>query len=219
MIIELHHRLRDLWCSLTLADDRKALASVLPFLNAESVDAMKIVGYPSDRLPAAIFALDGLESLEFCQCPLLSGIPASLSRFAHLCELAFVDCPDFHDIMGISELGSLRALHIVNCASLDAVGGEFSACGQLELLDLSHNPALKQMDVSRLPKNIRILDLRGCFELDVEDLPDAAWPALVSLNAVDWTRSGTLPTDHVKGVSSKMRHLCTRRRGATAEAE
>ncbi len=219
MKIELHHRSRDIWCSLILGDDRKELASVIPFLSVEDIDAMKIVGYPSDRLPNAIFSLEQLESLEFRQCERFSGIPASLSRFENLCELGFVECADFCDLEGISELEALRGLHIVNCPSFEDMGGELSGCRKLELLEMSHNSSFSDLDASKLPSGVRVLDVRGCFGLEVEELPDTAWPALCSLNAADWSRSGNLPEDAVVGVSSKIKHLCTRHHGGSSDSE
>lgn len=219
MKIELHHRSRDIWCSFTLGDDRKELASVIPFLNAEDIDAMKIIGYSSDRLPNAIFSLEQLEWLEFRQCERFSGIPASLARFEHLCELGFVECADFCDLEGISELESLRALHIINCPSFEDVGEELAGCRKLELLEMSHNSSFSHLDVSRIPSGVRVLDVRGCFDLEVEEWPDSSWPTLCSLNASDWTRSGRLPDETVVGISSKIKHLCTRHRGGASDSE
>lgn len=219
MKIELHHRTRDIWCTLSLADDRKALASVMPFLHAEDIDAMKITGYQAEKLPNAVFALANLESLFFMDCQALCGVPSSLSRFEHLQELGFMACADFADLEGISELEALRGLHVVSCPCFDAVPDELSACKALELIDLSHNLSLERLDVSVLPSNLRIVDLRGCYQLELDDLPDTAWPKLCSLNASDWTLSGSLPMETVDDISTKIKHLCTRHKGGASEAE
>ncbi len=219
MKIELHHRTRDIWCTLSLDDDRKALASMIPFLNAEEIDAMKMTAYQADKLPNAVFALAHLESLFFIDCQALSGIPSSISRFEHLQELGFVACADFGDLEGISELDALRALHVVSCPIFDGPPDELGKCKALELMDLSHNLALKRLNVSILPPGLRIVDLRGCYQLELDDLPDTAWPKLCSLNASDWTLRGDLPADPVDNIGTKMKHLCTRHKGGAFEAD
>jgi len=212
MKIELHHSSRDFWYSLEIADGRKSLGDLIALLDASEIDAMTICGYNEERLPKALFSLDSLKTLKFERCLELKNLPAGINRLPNLVELTIHDCADFYDLTGISALETLRALRICGCYCFDALHPELHDCQHLEMLDISHCEAMRDLDINALPASLRILDVRGCRRLSLVEVSDSLWPDIVSLSDTDWSIDGPLPTRKLEGISARVQHQASRKK-------
>ena len=211
MRVEIHHRTREFWCGVEIAEGRKSLGDFVSVLDASEVDGLKVYGYGETRLPVSIYGLESLERLSFERCEAFRGIPSGLSRFERLVELEFHDCADFSELEGVSSLSSLRALRVKGCLSFDALGDELRGCSRLEMLDLAYNESMTSLRASELPGGLRILDVRGCFSLAVEVTADGQWPALSSLSASEWSVSTGAPEGRLDELSKRLQHLAFHR--------
>ncbi len=214
MKVELHHRSREAWCQVELANDRKVLGQFIQFLNADEVDALRIHGYEDERLPVALFSLNELVSLEFVGAHQFRALPSGLNRFDQLQELVFRECADLCDLSGVSELSALRALRVCGCDCFDALSDEVSSCEQLELLEISGCPNYTSLNASDLPRSLRVLDIRGCASLVVPNVADEDWPKLCSTNASEWSLKAGIHGDKLTDISRRLDHLCVRGGGA-----
>lgn len=210
MQITLRNSETDSRVTFQLPDERRALANLLSFLDASAVDSLEIRDMPDAKLPKNIQRLSRLSALSFVRCHALPSLPAEIAR-CPLKELAFIKCADLHDMSGISRCAGLEVLHISGCASFDALPEEISALSALRALDLSYSDSIRWIDLSSLPKSLRILDMHGCWQADfdsaaLDDMRIASLQIQDTVHLPDLIEANALPD-----LETQFRHILTTR--------
>ncbi len=155
--------------TVTLSDERRALANALSILDRETVTGLDIDDCPDERLPKNLSAFPNLASLKLTRCHAISGVSQELTSCPALRDLALIQCADFCDVSGIARCPALRAFHACGCDGLQAFSPDAPLPNALLALDLSHTPSLEWIALEKLPPSLRILDVHGCPNLNFED--------------------------------------------------
>ncbi|MBR4986025.1 MAG: hypothetical protein IKY83_09840 [Proteobacteria bacterium] len=203
--------------SLVLPDERRALFNFLSFVDGAAIDAIEIADMPDDKLPRNIQRLSRLKALTLVRCHALTGLPAELAK-CPLKELAFIKCADFHDLTGIRKCPGLEVLHISGCDAFSSLPEELADLTMLRALDLSYSESIQWIDLSILPKSLKILDMHGCWQADF-DADALAGLHIASLQIQDTVHlPELLDAPAMPELEIQLRHILTTRDGCGLDA-
>ena len=194
-----------------LSDERQSLACFLSILAPESIESFEISDLTDSKLPRILQRFTHLKSLSLIRCHALTDI--SSIRCCNIQELSIIKCADFHDLLGISAFKSLKILHVSGCDAFDSLPEELENMPALNALDLSYCDSIGWINLATLPKNLKILDMHGCWRADFNDA-DANKLGIVSLQIQDVVHLEDFSSwPVIPNMITQLRHSMTMRDG------
>lgn len=155
--------------TLSLDDDRFQLEDAITALNSKNITAIEISDWNGSKLTKKIADFKALKEIRFTRCHALKIFPAILASCPNMEDIAFIDCADFSSLKGLSACASCRAVHICRCDSFEEFDENLSLLQNLVALDVSSSPNLRFIEIGKLPKSLKILDIHGCSSVSFDE--------------------------------------------------
>lgn len=142
-------------------DERRSLDNLFSLLAPHVVSSIEIIDWKEAKLPKKISKFAELKEIHFVRCHALERVPEELSALPHLEHVSFTDCADFSSLEGIDRCAQCRVLRVCRCDNFEGIDVDLSGLSSLVAIDLSRCANLSYVDLSKLPRQIAILDLHG----------------------------------------------------------
>lgn len=142
-------------------DESKSFDNFLALVLPDAIDSIEIFDWLGSKMPKKISTLTSIKEVHFVRCHDLECVPGELGSLPNLEHVAFTDCADFMSFRGIEKCKNCRVFRACRCDNLDEIDVDLSKLDKLVALDLSRCTGLRYVDLSKLPKQLAILDLHG----------------------------------------------------------